>query len=145
VTPSLSSSETDTAAAGEALAGRLGPGAVVLVEGALGAGKTVFVRGLARGLGCDETDVSSPTFTLIQEYAGRLRLHHVDLYRLTPREAGDLGLDELPETDVVVVEWPDRWASRPADAWTVRLEVTGRESRRVTVTAPAGEGPYSTR
>ena len=76
----------------------LAPGAVVLLYGQLGAGKTAFVRGLARGLGAAADDVSSPTFTIVQEYpARRLTLYHVDLYRLEPAEVDDLGLDELVE------------------------------------------------
>ena len=139
-------SEEQTVEVGRIVGRQLGAGALVLVEGRLGAGKTAFVRGLAAGLGCAEQDVSSPTFALIQEYRGRLRLHHVDLYRLTPREVDDLPLDELLEDDVVVVEWPDRWRQAPRDAWTVRLEVAGTDVRRITVTPPPGEpGAYSTR
>ena len=75
-------------AAGERFARTLSPGAVVLLYGQLGAGKTAFVRGLARGLGAIADEVSSPTFTLIQEYARRgLTLYHVDLYRLEPRRS----------------------------------------------------------
>ena len=139
-------SEDETVEAGRELGVQLGPGSLVLVEGALGAGKTVFVRGLAAALGCPEDDVSSPTFALIQEYRGRLRVHHVDLYRLTPREVDDLPLDELLEEDVVVVEWPDRWRHPPADAWKVRLDAGDSTVRRITVTPPlAAPDRYSTR
>jgi tRNA threonylcarbamoyladenosine biosynthesis protein TsaE len=72
-------SEDDTAAAGERLGARLAAGDVVLLYGDLGAGKTAFVRGMARGLGAPADDVSSPTFTLVQEYHGRVPLYHVDL------------------------------------------------------------------
>ena len=69
---------------------------MILLQGELGAGKTAFVRGLARGLGIDPADVTSPTFTLIQEYsAAGVVLQHVDLYRLEPQEVDDLGLDDL--------------------------------------------------
>ena len=91
----VSRSEEETSAAGERLGQRLAAGAVVLLYGDLGAGKTAFVRGLARGLGAPADDVTSPTFTLVQEYRGRLTLYHVDLYRLEPAEIDDLGLDEL--------------------------------------------------
>ncbi|MDQ3069910.1 MAG: tRNA (adenosine(37)-N6)-threonylcarbamoyltransferase complex ATPase subunit type 1 TsaE, partial [Acidobacteriota bacterium] len=77
-------SEAETEAVASAFAEQLQPGDVLLLEGPLGAGKTAFVRGLALGLGIPPETVTSPTFTLIQEYAGgRLRLHHADLYRLT--------------------------------------------------------------
>ena len=78
--------EEDTSAAGERLAKRLSTGDVLLLHGDLGAGKTAFVRGLARGLGAAPEDVTSPTFTIIQEYRGRVTLQHVDLYRLRPAE-----------------------------------------------------------
>jgi tRNA threonylcarbamoyladenosine biosynthesis protein TsaE len=106
----VTGSEEETSAAGERLAGQINGGDVVLLYGNLGAGKTAFVRGLARGLGASPDDVSSPTFTLVQEYRGRVTLHHVDLYRLKEIEVGDLGLDELTsERAVVAVEWAERW------------------------------------
>ncbi len=111
----------------------LSPGAVVLLSGSLGAGKTAFVRGLAEGLGCDPSAVSSPTFTIIQEYSGPVTLHHIDLYRLNPIEVEDLGLDELMRDAVLAVEWPDRWRSAPAGI-DVRIESTGEDGRRITVT-----------
>jgi tRNA threonylcarbamoyladenosine biosynthesis protein TsaE len=117
-------SETETAAAGRELAQALPPGSIVLVSGDLGAGKTAFVRGLAEGLGIDPAEVTSPTFTLIQEYSGgRLPLYHVDLYRLESNEVNDLGLDDLTlEGGVTAVEWPDR-LPRPFDgAIHVRIE-----------------------
>ena len=90
-------SESETAAVGRELAARLVPGSIVLLHGDLGAGKTAFVRGLAEGLGVPPEEVSSPTFTLMQEYrGGRVPLVHVDLYRLDdPREIDDLGLEEV--------------------------------------------------
>jgi len=117
-------SESETVAAGRDLGAGLQPGDVVLLTGDLGAGKTAFVRGLAEGLGLDPSEVTSPTFTLIQEYAGgRLPLHHVDLYRLKPIEVDDLGLDELTtEGGVTAIEWPDR-LPRPFDeAIQIRIE-----------------------
>jgi tRNA threonylcarbamoyladenosine biosynthesis protein TsaE len=133
MTSRVTSSEAETAAAGRALAARLAPGSVVLVEGPLGAGKTAFVRGLAGGLGCDEAEVSSPTFTLVQEYRGRIRLQHVDLYRLAAREVDDLALDELAEDAAVAVEWPDRWLHAPEDAIRVTIEPLGDSTRRIAV------------
>jgi len=111
-------SEADTAAVARDVAARLRANSVILLTGDLGAGKTAFVRGLAEGLGIDPLEVSSPTFTLIQEYrGGRFTLYHIDLYRLTPPEVEDLGLDDLiSEGGVIAVEWPDRWSRPPGDA-----------------------------
>ena len=110
----VSASEQETVEAGRALGATLGAGDIVLLYGELGAGKTAFVRGLARGLGAAGADVTSPTFTLIQEYrGGRVPLHHVDLYRLTAAEAADLGLDELMEDGVLAIEWADRLPAPP--------------------------------
>jgi tRNA threonylcarbamoyladenosine biosynthesis protein TsaE len=132
--PLITRSEAETSAAGERFAARLHPGDVVLLHGDLGAGKTAFVRGLARGLGASPDDVSSPTFTLIQEYRGRLVLHHVDLYRLKPNEVDDLGLDELTEgTAIVAIEWAERWTDAPADAWTVQFVNEGEDIRRISI------------
>lgn len=130
----VTESEEQTAEAGERLAGTLRPGDVVLLFGDLGAGKTAFVRGLARGLGASGDDVSSPTFTLVQEYAGRIQLFHVDLYRLEPAEVDDLGLDELVAGDgVVAIEWADRWKGRPDDGVEVGIEDLGEDTRRIRI------------
>jgi tRNA threonylcarbamoyladenosine biosynthesis protein TsaE len=130
----VSRTEEETSAAGEQLARRLGTGAVVLLYGDLGAGKTAFVRGLARGLGAPAGDVTSPTFTLVQEYHGRVTLHHVDLYRLEPAEVADLGLDELASGNAVVaIEWAERWHDAPDEAWEVRLAHEGDQVRRITI------------
>ena len=131
-------SEDATSAAGERFAARLKPGDVVLLYGDLGAGKTAFVRGLAKGLGASPDDVSSPTFTLIQEYRGPVALQHVDLYRLKPSEIEGLGLDELTDgTAVVAIEWAERWADAPVDAWVVRMQHEGEDRRQITIEAPA--------
>jgi tRNA threonylcarbamoyladenosine biosynthesis protein TsaE len=128
-------SEGETAAVGRDIGRRLRAGNVVLLEGPLGAGKTAFARGLAEGLGCDGEDVSSPTFTIVQEYRGRLRLQHVDLYRLGPEEVDDLALEDLLEGSVMAVEWPDRWRRAPADAMRVRIEMLDGTRRRITITS----------
>jgi tRNA threonylcarbamoyladenosine biosynthesis protein TsaE len=129
------SSEEETAAVGERLAADLGRGDVILLFGDLGAGKTAFVRGLARGLGASPDDVTSPTFTIIQEYRGRVALYHVDLYRLEPREVDDLGLDELVVDGIVAIEWAERWKDSPRSAHEVRIEDLGDNHRRLTVTS----------
>ena len=128
-------SEEETSAAGDRLAARVRPGDVVLLHGDLGAGKTAFVRGLARGLGASPDEVSSPTFTLVQEYTGSsATLYHVDLYRLEPAEIDDLGLEDLVAGDgIVAIEWAERWSGRPDDAIDVRIEDAGEDQRRIRI------------
>jgi tRNA threonylcarbamoyladenosine biosynthesis protein TsaE len=128
-------SEAETSAAGRTLAETLSGGSVVLLIGDLGAGKTAFVRGMAEGLGLDPGEVSSPTFTLVQEYrGGRVPLVHVDLYRLRdPREIDDLGLEDLEEGRVVAIEWADRLPRAPRGAVRVTIEDEGGETRRLTM------------
>jgi tRNA threonylcarbamoyladenosine biosynthesis protein TsaE len=134
----VTGTEEETSAAGERLAGHINGGDVVLLYGNLGAGKTAFVRGLARGLGASPDDVSSPTFTHVQEYHGRVTLHHVDLYRLKEIEVGDLGLDELTsERAVVAVEWAERWTDAPLRAWVVRISSEGEDERRISIASPS--------
>lgn len=131
----ITANEQETSAAGEALGRDLKPGDVVLLFGDLGAGKTAFVRGMARGVGADPDDVSSPTFTIVQEYAGRsATLYHVDLYRLEPAEIDDLGLDDLVSSDgIVAIEWAERWKGRPDDGTEVRLEHRGEDRRAIDI------------
>ena len=118
-----SDSPEQTEAVGETIGAGLEPGAVVLLVGDLGAGKTTFVRGLAKGLGAEPDEVSSPSFSLIQHYVGRHTLHHLDLYRLDVAEIDDLGLDELLDRpDVVVIEWAERLPRPIAGALEVRIE-----------------------
>jgi tRNA threonylcarbamoyladenosine biosynthesis protein TsaE len=127
-------SESETSAAGRDLAARLGPGDVVLLHGDLGTGKTAFVRGLAEGLGIDPDEVSSPTFTIIQQYGGgRVPLLHVDLYRLEPKEVDDLGLDELGEGAVVAIEWAERLPRPIEGATRVTLRYTGEGRRELRI------------
>src|SRR3954468_23215873 len=110
----ITNSEAETVAAGREFARGLASGAIVLLWGDLGAGKTAFVRGLAEGLGVAPSEVSSPTFTLVQEYrGGRLPLYHVDLYRIEdPREFDELGLDEIAEQGVLAIEWAEKMPAR---------------------------------
>lgn len=103
-------SEQETEAVGAALAEKLFPGAVLLLEGELGAGKTVFARGVARGLGV-RSHVQSPTFTIMNEHRGNLPFYHFDLYRLeSGEELFELGMDEYLEGDgVSLVEWAGKF------------------------------------
>jgi tRNA threonylcarbamoyladenosine biosynthesis protein TsaE len=102
--------ESETAQVGRDHAETLRAGDIVRLYGDLGAGKTAFVKGLAEGLGVPGDEVSSPTFTLVQEYrGGRLTLFHVDLYRLDdPREIVDLGLDEIALDGILAIEWAEK-------------------------------------
>ena len=129
----------DTEALGARIAAFLEPGDTLLLDGQLGAGKTALTRAIVTALGAPD-EVSSPTFTLIQEYAGgRATLYHVDLYRLEPAEVDDLGLEDLVLGDgVVAIEWAERWAGRPDDVIEVRLEQAGEDERRIAIRpAPA--------
>jgi tRNA threonylcarbamoyladenosine biosynthesis protein TsaE len=128
-------SEGETAAVGRDLAGTLAPETTILLFGELGAGKTAFVRGLAEGLGVDPSEVSSPTFTLIQEYrGGRLPLYHVDLYRLNDaREVDDLGLEEIASDGVLALEWADKLPRPIPGAIAVHIEYGEGNARSITV------------
>jgi tRNA threonylcarbamoyladenosine biosynthesis protein TsaE len=119
----ISHSPAETEAFGERFGKRLRAGDLVLLTGELGAGKTTFVRGVARGTE-SAAPVASPTFQLVRVYPGRVQLAHVDLYRIeTPAELGDLGLDELLDQGAVVVEWGDRIES--VGAALIQLEHLG--------------------
>ena len=141
-------SEEETAAVGRELASSLLPGDVVLLSGDLGAGKTAFVRGLAEGLGVSRDEVSSPTFTLIQEYrGGRLPLFHVDLYRIEdPGDLEELGLDDARADSALLIEWPERMgAALWPDELCLHIERDGA-ARRLTWQAPAAwEGRWPPR
>jgi len=141
----ITASEAETEEAGADLGRRLHAGTLILLYGDLGAGKTAFVRGLARGLGASTDEVSSPTFTIVQQYAGTsVTLYHVDLYRLEPREVDDLGLDDLIEEGAIVaIEWAERWKDRPGGAIEVRIENAGPDSRRIDIDGGSpGDRPY---
>ena len=119
----LSHSTAETEAAGEALARRLRPGTVLAYQGGLGMGKTAFTRGLARGLGCEDR-VTSPTFTIVNEYEGRIPLFHFYMYRLPDADAlFDIGWEDyLGRGGVCAVEWSERVEDAlPEDTVWVRI------------------------
>jgi tRNA threonylcarbamoyladenosine biosynthesis protein TsaE len=112
---------------------------VIALHGELGAGKTCWVRGLARALGIDRP-ITSPTFTLVNEYRGTHALVHMDLYRIrSPDELLDLGFEEyLDAGGVIAVEWAEKAGDlMPPGAWHVRLEPAGPDERRITITGPS--------
>ena len=129
--------EAETRAVASALAADLRPGDLVLLHGDLGAGKTVFVKGLAEGLGLDPDGVTSPTFTLVHEYlGGRLPLLHLDLYRLTATDLDEVGLDpDQAARAIVVVEWAERLRRRPPASVSVHIGDLGAEAREIRVSA----------
>jgi tRNA threonylcarbamoyladenosine biosynthesis protein TsaE len=136
-------SAQETQALGARLGRLLFPGAVIGLEGDLGAGKTCFVKGLASGLGIDEDEVSSPTFTLIAEhYRGKIPLFHIDLYRLEGAEVEEIGLEEyLFGQGVAAIEWFRFLPARTVTAYLlVSLGIVHEDERVITFT-PHG-APY---
>jgi tRNA threonylcarbamoyladenosine biosynthesis protein TsaE len=135
-----SQDEATTRAIGAALAGVLGPGDVVGLNGDLGAGKTRLVQGAADALGA-EGPVLSPTFMLVREYDGEPPVHHVDAYRLSgPLELEDLGLEDVLSADAVVfVEWADRVAAALPESWLELILSLGNDDDREIEVHPHGE------
>ena len=128
-------SPAETEAVGVALGQVLQPGAVIAYRGDLGAGKTAFTRGLARGLGCGE-QVTSPTYTIVNEYlTGRMPLFHFDMYRLkSADDLWDIGWDDyLERGGVCAVEWSENVEDAMEDAIYVTIEKTGIDSRQITI------------
>ena len=131
----ISKSEAETEAAGEQFAKTLPDGAVVALYGDLGAGKTAFVRGMARGLGIDAR-VSSPTFTIVNEYLGARELYHFDMYRLgSSDELFDIGWEDyLSRGGICAVEWSENVEDAfEGDQVCVRIEKTGDSERLITI------------
>jgi tRNA threonylcarbamoyladenosine biosynthesis protein TsaE len=133
--PVTTQSVDETIDLGAELAATLESGAVVALDGDLGAGKTHFVKGLARGLGYPEREVRSPTFTIVQVHeGGDLPLYHFDAYRVgSPQEFVDLGFEEYVYGDgVTVVEWPNRVADLlPDDTLHLRITHVSESERRI--------------
>ena len=131
----ITNSPAETEAVAERLGKVLTPGTVLAYQGDLGAGKTAFTRGLARGLGATEM-VTSPTYTIVNEYlSGRLPLFHFDMYRLRSAEdLWDIGWDDyLERGGVCAVEWSENVADAMENAIFVTIEKTGEDSRRITI------------
>ena len=136
----ITNSPEETEALGERLAQTLTPGTVLAYRGDLGAGKTAFTRGLARGLGYKEP-VTSPTYTIVNEYlGGRLPLFHFDMYRLTSEEdLWDIGWEDyLERGGICAVEWSENVAAALTGAMLVSIEKTGETTRKITITGGDG-------
>lgn len=136
----VSTSEADTFDLGVRLGKNLAGGEVILLDGALGAGKTVLVKGLAQALEIDREDVTSPSFTLVNPHVGRLLLYHIDLYRLDEGApaAHAVDLDEIltDEQAVVVIEWAERLGRYPLppNVWRISIRGDGDEPRQISIT-----------
>ena len=131
----LTNSPEETETLGAALGKCLPPGTILAYRGGLGAGKTAFTRGLARGLGCKDI-VTSPTYTIVNEYlGGRLPLFHFDMYRLNSADdLWDIGWEDyLERGGVCAVEWSENVAEAMEDAVTITLEKLGEDARRITI------------
>ena len=136
----VSRNEADTFTLGVRLGEDLAGGEVILLDGALGAGKTVLVKGLAQSLGIDSEDVTSPSFTLVNPHQGRLLLYHIDLYRLdqgaTAAHAVDLDEILTDERAVVIIEWAERLGRYPLppSIWRISIKGDGDEPRHISIT-----------
>ena len=131
----LTNSPAETEAIGAALGKLLIPGTVIAYRGDLGAGKTAFTRGLARGLGCSDI-VTSPTYTIVNEYlGGRLPLFHFDMYRLhSSDDLWDIGWEDYLDRDgVCAVEWSENVDDAMENAVYITIEKLGEDSRRITI------------
>ncbi len=135
-TTHITHSESETEALGAAFAEKLPAGAVAALYGDLGCGKTAFVRGMARGMGLDEAQVSSPTFTIVNEYEGERPLFHFDMYRLASAdELFDIGWEDyLARGGVCAVEWSENVPGAfEGDEYAVRFRRTGETDREIVI------------
>jgi tRNA threonylcarbamoyladenosine biosynthesis protein TsaE len=135
-----SSSPEQTFNLGFKLGAQLEGGEILLLSGPLGAGKTILVKGICSALGLDEGDVTSPSFTLVNPYSGRLQLYHLDLYRLDEgaSAAHAVDLDELlaDERSVIVIEWAERMGPYPlpTNVWKIEIAGDGEDPRKIMIT-----------
>lgn len=138
-TSTISNSPEQTFNFGFQIGERLNGGEILLLSGPLGAGKTILVKGISAALGIEEEEVTSPSFTLVNPYDGRLRLYHIDLYRLDEgvTAAHAVDLDELlsDEKSVIVIEWAERMGNYPlpANTWRITVSGDGDDPRRIKV------------
>jgi tRNA threonylcarbamoyladenosine biosynthesis protein TsaE len=141
----LSASQSETFALGERLGAGLAGGEIILLNGPLGAGKTLLVKGIATALGLDQEGVTSPSFTLVNPHQGRLLLYHIDLYRLDTGAgaAHAVDLDEIltDEKAVVIIEWAERLGHYPLpnNVWQISIAGDGDEPRRISISRPGHE------
>ena len=141
----ITQSPQETEAVGEALAKQLQPGTILAYTGDLGAGKTAFTRGLARGLGAAEP-VTSPTYTIVNEYlSGKMPLFHFDMYRLTcADDLWDIGWEDyLERGGICAVEWSENVTDAMDGAIFIRIEKLGEDSRRITIEGGDGLAAFS--
>ncbi len=142
----VSHDEQETFALGQRIGEQLSGGEILLLNGPLGAGKTVLVKGIASALGVDAEDVTSPSFTLVNPHHGRLLLYHIDLYRLdegaSAAHAVDLGEILTDEEAVVIIEWAERMGRYPLPegVWRISISGDGEELRKISVVAPTSIG-----
>ncbi len=135
----VSHNERETFEIGERVGEQLSGGEIILLSGPLGAGKTLFVKGIAQALGLDAEGVTSPSFTLVNPHQGRLLLYHIDLYRLDEgaSAAHAVDLDEIvtDEKAVVIIEWAERIGRYPlpANVWRVSISGDGDATRQISI------------
>ena len=146
----ISQNEGETLDIGVKIGRELSGGEILLLNGSLGAGKTVLAKGIAHALGIDEEDVTSPSFTLVNPHQGHLLLYHIDLYRLDEgvSAAHAVDLDEIlaDETAVVVIEWAERMGRYPlpAGAWNISITGDGEAERRISISMLDSTGATKT-
>lgn len=142
----VSQSRSETFALGERLGADLTGGEIILLNGPLGAGKTIMVKGIAKALGLDQEEVTSPSFTLVNPHRGRLLLYHIDLYRLDSgaSAAHAVDLDEIltDEAAVVIIEWAERLGHYPlpGNVWQISIAGDGDDPRQISVLRPGRNG-----
>ena len=138
----VSQNESETFALGQRLGAELKGGEILLLDGPLGAGKTMLVKGIATAMGLDQEEVTSPSFTLVNPHQGRLLLYHIDLYRLNEgaTAAHAVDLDEIltDENAVVMIEWAERLGHYPLpdNVWRISIAGDGDEPRRISIKKP---------